>query len=229
MSNQKQQLPLNLKPRYGWGGARPNSGPKPSGKAGVPHRTRPELSRHHPVHVTLRLVRGLPNLRSKKPFAVLRRSFAAAKERLDMRLVHFSVQGNHLHLIVEAADRTALGRAMRGLQIRMARGLNRLYGRVGRVFADRYHARAMKTPRETRNGLAYVLLNARRHAFQRGLDLRNDLIDPCSSGLAFDGWKGKPILEPTESIPIAPPHTWLLRSGWRRRGLISPSEIPASA
>jgi hypothetical protein len=146
-----------------------------------------------------------------------------------MRLIHFSVQGNHLHLIVEAADRTALGRAMRGLQIRMARGLNRLFGRAGRVFADRYHARAMRTPRETRNGIAYVLLNARRHAFQRGLDLRNDRIDPCSSGLAFDGWKGRPMLEPDDPIPVAAPHSWLLRIGWRRRGLISPTEIPASA
>jgi hypothetical protein len=167
--------------------------------------------------VTLRLVRGLANLRSKKPFAVLRRSFAAAKERLNMRLIHFSVQGNHLHLIVEASDRTALGRAMRGLQIRMARGLNRLFGRMGRVFADRYHARVMKTPRETRNGIAYVLLNSRRHAYQRGLDHRNDRIDPCPSGLGFDGWT-TPI-DPSEAIPVARPECWLLRVGWRRRGL----------
>jgi REP element-mobilizing transposase RayT len=158
---------------------------------------------------------------------VLRRAFAEAKDRLDMRLIHFLVQGNHLHLIVEAADRTALGRAMKGLQIRMARGLNRLFGRAGRVFADRYHARAMKTPRETRNGLVYVLLNARRHAFQRGLGLRRSSIDPCSSGLAFDGWT-TPI-ECSDAIPVVRPKSWLLRIGWKRRGLISPSEVPASA
>jgi hypothetical protein len=118
---------------------------------------------------------------------------------------------------------------MKGLQIRMARGLNRLFGRMGRVFADRYHARAMKTPRETRNALAYVLLNSRRHALQRGLDLRNANIDPCSSGLDFDGWKGGPRMHCDEPLQVARPKSRLLRIGWRKRGLIAPWEVPASA
>jgi hypothetical protein len=123
-------------------------------------------------------------------------------------------------MIVEGANRTALGRALKGLQVRIARGLNAMFRRAGRVFADRYHARAMKTPRETRNAIAYVLLNSRRHAHQRGMRLPSDAIDPCSSGKAFDGWtKGRPAQ--TDPAAVAAPKSWLLTTGWRKWGLIS--------
>ena len=198
----------------------------PGRRPGVPHRSRPSLSRHHPVHVTVRLAAGLPKLRRRKAFKVVQRAIRAAhKDRF--RIVEFSVLQNHLHLIVEADDAEALARGMQGLQIRLAKGLNRLWGRKGRVFADRYHARVLSTPSEVRRALAYCLCNARRHAWQHGRHvLAPDWVDPYSSGPTFSGWRERfPGRGPPEDL-VRLPETWLLRKGWRRRGLIPVAEIP---
>jgi len=126
-------------------------------------------------------------------------------------------------MIVESTDRTCLSRGMQGLLIRIARGLNRLWQRVGKVFADRYHDHILRTPRETRHALAYVLNNARRH----GLRL-HQAIDYFASGWWFDGWREQPALAGLENIerPVADARTWLLRVGWRRHRLISLEDVP---
>ena len=122
----------------GWGGVRKGAGPKPRGdRPCVSHRTRDGLERRLPAQVTLRVKQGLPSLRGLKEFAVLRGAMVAGCKREGFRLVHFSVQSNHLHLIVEGDCRTSLSRGLQGLAVRMARSLNRLWKRFGRVFADR--------------------------------------------------------------------------------------------
>jgi hypothetical protein len=133
-------------------------------------------------------------------------------------LSQFSLQSNHIHWIAEADDRDALSRGMQGLLVRIARAVNRLWRRQGTVFADRFHARALRTPREVRSGLVYVIQNARHH----GLRLAG--FDPYSSGPWFDGWKAKLAVAPGN--PAAPACTWLLRVGWRRHGLIGIAESP---
>jgi putative transposase len=137
-----------------WGGARKGAGRPPKGKAaGVAHLRRAALSPRHPLHVTLRVRSGVASLRSHGVFPVVRKALAAGRERFGFRLVHFSVQSNPLHLIAEARDRRALQRGIQGLSIRVARVVNREFERKGRLFADRYHARALKTPREVRLAL----------------------------------------------------------------------------
>ena len=149
-----------------WGGARTGAGRKPRGeRPGVSHLRRPSHSRHHPLHITLRVQRGVGSLREHSLFLVVRQALAAARHQFGFSLVHFSVQRDHLHLIAEASDRRALSRGIQGLSIRVARAVNRQLERKGRLFADRYHARALKTPREVRFALRYVLLNVRKHAF----------------------------------------------------------------
>src|SRR5262249_36750210 len=150
-----------------------------------------------------------PSLRKQTIFLALRRALANTW-REWFRVVHFSVQSNHVHLIVEATDRVALSRGMAGVSIRLARTINRAAGRMGRVFGDRYHARSLSTPREVRNAFAYVLLNFRKH-----LD-RPAGVDPASSGFWFVGWKKAPLPEPPsfaedEPIPVRAPRTWLAR------------------
>ena len=129
-------------------------------------------------------------------------------------------QGNHLHLIVEAEDATALSRGVKGLAIRVARGLNRLAGRRGRALADRYHSRPLATPTEVRNALAYVLTNSRVHARRHGARRYVPRVDPYSSGQWFDGWRSPPRGKPVLPAPTAAPSTWLLATGWRRLGLL---------
>jgi REP element-mobilizing transposase RayT len=217
-----RQLDLRFRSR---GGARKGAGRKPAGaKAGVPHTRRSEFNRRYPVHVTMKVRRGLPSLRRRTLAALVLAAFRAARQRLGARLVQFSIQSNHIHLIVEAEGRRTLSRAMQGLAVRLARRLNARIGCRGRVFSDRYHSRALRTPLEVRRALLYVLQNHRHHAFHR----TTAELDPLSSAVHFDGFKDGKRAPPSCDSPIAEPSTWLLRLGWRRHGLIECDESPSS-
>ena len=220
-----QQMPLlSYRAGGGRGGWRANAGRK-RGRRTVARTARPELSRHHPVHVTLRVRDDAPRLRRARAWAVLRAAFRRGKDRFGFRLIHFSIQSNHLHLICEAEDKRALSRGMQGLAIRMARRLNRLADRRGKLFADRYHARTLTSPREVRNALVYVLQNAAHHNANMA-----GLLDVYSSAAYFDGWRERltlPLIDDGPP-PVEPPRVWLLTTGWlRSSGPISRSEVPA--
>jgi hypothetical protein len=194
------------------------------------HRTRPALASRFPVHVTLKVRPDLPNLRRGDCYAALRHAFRRGNDRFGFRLAHYSVQSNHLHLVCEAHDARALTRGMQGLAIRMARRLNRYIGRRGRVFAERYHARILRTPTEVRNALCYVLNNIRHHP-PSYLTFAPHHIDERSSGAWFDGWQWPPGAPPrppppTGACPVVAPVTWLLNVGWRLRGLLATDEVP---
>ncbi len=213
----------------GWGGKRAGAGrpPKQPGRPGIAHVTRPRLSPREPLHVTLRLRDGIDgSLRRRDGFRAVRWALAVATRRDDFRVCHMSIQGNHLHLIVEAASRRALARGMQGFAISCARQLNRLRDRTGRVFADRYHARPLTSPRQVRSALAYVLNNWRRHGEDRGV---RAALDPYASGGCFDGWttEQRVRLRPgQEVLPVAFPTCWLLTTGWRRHRRIDVDEVP---
>jgi len=156
-----RQLELRWHPR---GGKRKNAGRKPKGdKSGVSHLQRPQFARLLPVHVTLRMAGHVYDLRCRRAFSVVGRAIAVAAERFAVTVVQFSVQGNHVHLVVEAPSTAAMSRAMQGLSIRVAKGLNRMMHRRGRVLADRYHAHVLRTPAEARNAIVYVRHNRQRH------------------------------------------------------------------
>ena len=210
------------------GGRRPGAG-RPRNPDRGPHAARPKVTRHHPVHVTMRTVPGLPNLRSPAAFAVITRALEGLRERGGARVVHVSVQSTHLHLIVEAMAPTELSRAMQALSIRIALGLNETLGRSGAVFSDRHHVRVLRTPREVRNALVYVLQNARRHTPQDPDRIIDPYwIDSRSSGRWFDGWRGVAPAENTEGL-VDVARSWLLRTGWRRHGLVDVDEVPPAA
>ena len=174
------------------------------------------------MHVTLRLAEGLPSLRRGREYRAVVRAFEGGREGEGFRLVHYSVQTNHLHLIVEGEGRAALSRGLKGLSIRVAKALNRAWRRRGRVFGDRFHEHVLKTPREVRNALRYVLENARRH----GARLR-DRFDPFSSARWFDGWRGLSAQRCAGlRLPVSAARSWLLRVGWRRHGLLTAASSP---
>ena len=215
---------LILPARPSWGGRRRGAGRRaaPGSRPGVPHRSRPLHARVHPVHATLRTAPGVRCLRAPRVFPAVRDAFAAAS-RPDFRLVHFSAQDNHVHLLVEADDAHALSCGLRGLAIRVARAVNRVLGRRGALWADRYHARALTTPRAVHHALVYVLMNVRKHhGGGRGLD-------PCSSAPWFNGWRRDVEVRCTSGrAPVARPRTWLAAVGWRRHGLLGIEERPSS-
>ena len=186
-----------MKPRQlelpAWGGRRSGAGRKPTGPLRrVSHRSRPAHGARFPLPAVLRTRPDVPALRQGAVMEELRRALRAGGQRGNFRLVHSSVQGNHLHLVVEAQDKLALSRGMQGLAVRVARAVNRAAGRSGRVFADHYFARELKTPAEVRRAVRYVLDNHLHHRKGRGPQT-----DPCAS-----------------SAPLAGPRTWLLSVGW---------------
>ncbi len=219
--------------RKGRGGARPGAGRKKRFTHDAPHRMRPLLSRLHPVHVVLRLKPELRSLRQRTAYGVFRRVLAFYLAFGDFRVVHISIQRNHIHLLVEARDREALRRRMQSFAIRAARSLNRKLGRRGKVFAFRYHATQIRTREHARHALSYVLNNWRRHGVDIVRGKRGTMpIDLYSSAPSFDGWSKRPRYELPAGyvpLPVSPPRTDLLVSAWLWRGKIDPWEVPGPA
>lgn len=215
------------------------------------HRPRHDVPRPLPVHVTLRVRPGIPSLRNPRLVATfrasLRASLARASARDDLRVVHYALLSNHAHLIVESDDAAALSAGMKSVGARLARAVNRTFGHRGAVLDGRFHSRVLATPREVRNALRYVLLNARRHGCEEadtGREAGERALTPdfASSGRWFDGWRegmgasssedarlnGQRRDGADERAEVARPQTWLLRVGWRRHGLISLREVPGA-
>lgn len=215
----------------GHGGYRPGSG-RPARRPGIVHHIRrPKVKSGYPAHVTLRVREDVPSLRTRAFVRDFQRSLAKACEHGAFRVVHYSIQRNHVHMIVEASGRKALASGMKSVGARFARAVNRVFGRSGPVVDGRYHLRLLTSPKEVRNALAYVLLNVRKHWMQRQQVAPPVRIDEASSGRWFQGWK-REARGPTTSQrvrEVAQAKTWLLRTGWRRYGLIDPAEIPGVA
>ena len=231
----KPSAPL-LPFRSGRGGARSGAGRKPKipGRPGVDHRTRASLASRFPVHVTLKLQSGLPRLRSRREYAALRAAFAAGCARNlagTFRLCHYAVLNDHLHLLCEAEGRAALSRGLQGLLIRIAKALNKLWSRRGRVFADRYHDHVLKTPREVRNALRYLFGNGKKHAAEGREVHVPQALDTFTSAPWFSGFRERITVVGLEAVvrPVTDARTWLLTEGWLRHGRIGVREVPSTA
>jgi REP element-mobilizing transposase RayT len=231
------QLSLGLDvrpaPKKGRGGARPGAGrprKKEKDRGFIAHRARPAHRKGDPVHVTLRVKRQIPSLRRQSMERIVKQALLAQRTDLTQKnakhfqVVHFTIQADHLHLIVEAPDKRGLARGVAGLEVRIARRLNALLRRKGGFWSERYHRRDLRTPTETRNVLRYVLLNTQKH--YRVIGDRN-FADPFSSAATFDGFSRSPATF-AEAIPWdwVKPRTWLLGVGWRKHGLLDPAEAP---
>ncbi len=227
----KRPLPPQQEMRYGprtHGGKRANAGRPPlKQRKSVPRRTRPDFNPRHPVHITLRLLPAAAGLRKRSLYREIRAVMRHVQGE-GFRICHYTIEGNHLHLVCEANGKQALAAGVQVFCSMMARRINRVRGYKGRVFADRYHQRVLSTPAEVRNALCYVLNNWRHHRHDQAWQF-----DPFSSGALFDGWSDATAedqprwLDPDEPIPIALPRWWLLREGWQRGGgRISTRTVP---
>jgi putative transposase len=214
------------------GGPREGAGRPASGARSIRHGKRIGVVASRPIHITCRALSGLGNLRRDVVFAAVRGATIIVGRHEDFRIVHLSIQRTHLHLLVEASSGAALTRGIASFMISAARRINRaLRASGGRVF-DRYHARALSTPREVRNCLAYVLNNWRHHGEHHRTSTAHWLVDKYTSAVAFDGWKelgrGHRFATPSGYLPLVvrPSRTWLLSIGWLRHGLVRISEVP---
>jgi len=235
------------------GGKRKGAGRKPKGaRAGSRHQARPELKARFPVHVVLRVHPDVGSLRKRRLYSAMRAATIAValselhwKEDGAFRIVHISIQRNHVHLLVEADNKYALANGMQRFQISAAKHVNREVSiqrrlakrRRGSVFPDRYHMEIITTPRQARHALAYVLNNWRKHREDmESSDARQWKVDPYSSGVMFAGWRereGAQFMmrhrETYQPLVVYLPRTWLLQTGWRLGGGTIPFRyVPSS-
>ncbi len=224
-----EQLALDLRVRT-WGGRREGAGRKKTGRChDAPHRERPAIRRYDVQHVVLRTRKDVPRLRRGKTYAAIARALRRTLGETAFRVCHTSIQRNHLHFLIEANDKGALSHGMRSLAITAARAINRVLGRTGKVFAYRYHATAISSPRQMRNALSYVLNNWRRHDEDETCEAAHRAtLDPYSTAIHFRGWREGTFSPPAnyEPLPSAAAETWLLRVGWERHGRISAFDVP---
>ena len=222
-----------------WGGKRKGAGRPPKGaRSSEPHKTRVRFSCPTPVHTTLRVVAPIATLRRPDAYHAIRRAMYTIVERSNFRIVHISIERDHLHLLIEADDHESLWDGLRAFESSAAQRLNRAISvatrtrRVGRVFGDRYHARLITSPTQARNTISYILNNWRRHGYDQGMETMFWDVDYYSSGPSFDGWQEldhSPFLYQTPDYPrlsVSRPRTWLLKTGWRQAGPISMRDIP---
>jgi len=222
---------------------------KPGAK--LRHSKRPEFTDKQPLHVTLRVVEDVGRLRNRACYAAIREAAVTLLRHEDCRITQLSIQGTHIHLLVEAENREALAKGMQAFKISAAKHINAAVSRAGSwwerrrmttrpkrrkgsVFADRYHVRVITSPLQARRELAYVLNNWRKHGEDRRDVARGWLVDPFSTGWLFNGWRERSdepfvwkVRDTYDPIPVYGPRTWLLRTGWRRHGLISLHEVPS--
>ena len=189
-----------------------------TGRGRVRHRRRDSVEGAHGVHVTWKLVEGIPSLRQRRVIRELEECFRAAKARFGLDLVGYSVMGNHLHLVVGAKTDESLRQGLQGLGIRLAKAVNRLFQRSGKVFRERFFARVLKTKRAVYYALRYALQNARKH----GIPIRSNAWDPYSSGRFHRDtpgtpWSHHPVIHPD---PIT--HPWLAVA----LRLLHPTDLP---
>lgn len=217
MRKRRRQLALVFPPSHG--GKRKNAGRKPTGeRSGVSHRPRDRFDRLSVLHVTLSIADAVWNLRSGRMFAAMQAALSLGANAFGVRLIHFAIQGNHIHLIFEARSHQALAQAVKALCVRVARRLNRRMDRKGAVFADRYHSRILRTPTEVHRALAYVRDNHRAHMAQIGKQVAPTFVDPYSS------------FAPGHGVALPDPESWFLRLGWAALSrLVRPKLTPSSS
>lgn len=231
--------------KHAWGGYRPGSGRRPKGEvSGVSHHAREVLSARHPVLVIMRTKPELGTLRRQRVHAVIRDALArgcdadaragaqidgeidgkAGRHAGPFRICHYALRKHGILLLVEVKDSVALSRGMQGINVRMAKALNRLWERNGSAFSDRYGTVVLRSAAQVRDALCYVLNHVRLHA-----RLAQDQLDPFSSAIYFDGWADlpAPVPRPGGPAPVARPQTRLLQAGWRKHGLIGVNEVPS--
>lgn len=234
MKARKRHVQLSLeqarKPDGKHGGWRPNAG-RPRKPGTISHATRGALNPRFPSHVTLRIAPDVGSIARDWLMPRLHQCIRQA-HKPGFRIVEFNVLANHVHLIVEAADKDALARGIQGFAVSVARRMNAALKRKGQFFAHRYHVRPLTNPTQVRHALRYVLQNRKHHDAEKRFS--KTWFDPYSSAAWFDGWAVKlradmiwerRLLDMPS--PTAKATTWLLSTGWKRLGLMRLDEAPS--
>lgn len=171
-----------------------------------------------------RLRIGIPSIRRKPALRAFQRAIQRAQD-FGLHVLHYSILSNHIHMIVEAKDKKALRSGMSSIATSFAIASQRLFHIKGAIFHGRYHLKVIRTIRQMRNTLEYVLLNYCKH-----VDFVEH-IDSFSSGGHFPhwrkliprrrwndvlGWGVDGLSDKLDTAGLSRPRSWLARQGWMR-------------
>jgi hypothetical protein len=211
---------LEMKGLKGWGGKRKGAGRK-NQTGTINHLKRERVNSKTPIHVTMKLRHGLPDIQCPEMHEKFKAGALKAKA-LGLRVVHYTVEWDHIHMLLECSNNKALSQGMKSLGASFGRAIRKFAGGKGRVFKERFHMRVLKTPTEVRNAMAYVLTNtSKHHKMAPGPT-------PYSSGMYFSEWKKllgrragpnlREFVPLTSKLPefLCEPKSWLAREGWRK-------------
>jgi putative transposase len=205
---------LEFKKVKGWGGKRKSAGRK-NRTSTVNHMKREKVEAKFPIHITIKLKKGVVSLRGPKMVAAFKASLQKAKKR-GLKVIHFALETNHAHLFAESDGNHQLRSGMASFGSCFGKAARRVTGGKGSVFQGRYHLQVLKSPRQTKNAMAYVLLNHSKHQGAK------PYADHMSSAAFFGDWRAllgeryrvdQPLPRPEF---LAKPSSWLARDGWRK-------------
>ena len=139
-------------------------------KSRIYHQSRPTLPKDRPLHVTIKFdKKKIATLRNKLFYREIRKSF----HRLHLsgvRLIEFSVQKDHIHFLLESANKIVLGKAMRALSISLSKRFSLLLNRKIKALKSRYHLHILNTLKELKNARQYILNNSAKHTSNSNSD-----------------------------------------------------------
>jgi putative transposase len=221
----KKPKQLEFKKVGGWSGYRRGAG-RPNRSQTVNHMRRPRVDFSKPLHITQKLKSGIPSLRRKDFERLFHGSLQGAKEA-GLHVIQYSLQHDHIHMVVEVANNKKLRAGMYSLASSFARALQKKMGLTGGIFKGSFHMVVITSPTQMKRVLTYVLLNYCKHSKML------EHLDPFSSGRFFVKWREllgrkrwNPVLEweiqgereDAAVIGLSPPQSWLARQGWLRAG-----------
>jgi REP element-mobilizing transposase RayT len=129
---------------------------------GIRHTKREMIKKDTVLHLTLKIEKNKANLKNKSILKALQHSIKKARS-LGLKVIHYTLEYDHVHLLIEASDKISLGKGMQSLGISFSKGINKIKKQTGKVFKTRYHFRKLNSPREIKNALNYILGNGIKH------------------------------------------------------------------
>lgn len=137
-----------------------NAGRKAIHDKGIRHTSREEIFKPSPLHLTVKLKRA--DIQNKVVLRILKH--AIYRSRLQgLRVIHFSLEHNHVHLYAECESNFVLGKAMKAFGVTFVRRVNKLKKIKGQLYKYRYHLRVLKSARDAKNVINYILKNGIKH------------------------------------------------------------------
>jgi REP element-mobilizing transposase RayT len=129
---------------------------------GIRHIEREVIKKDTVLHLTLKIEKNKANLKNKSILKALQQSIKKAR-LLGLKVIQYTLEYDHVHLLVESSDKISLGKGMQSLGISFSKKINKIKKQNGKVFKTRYHFRKLSTPREIKNVLNYILGNGVKH------------------------------------------------------------------